>query len=99
MSLRSMLFIPLFMVAGACRAGDGVPSGANDCPPLMTERECTDYANTLERLQPGDEREAFLLAHARLMLEREKACSCARHLETLARAIPARPVEATRMRF
>jgi hypothetical protein len=94
-----MLFIPLILAAGACRAGDGVPSGANDCPPLMTERECTDYANTLERLQSGVEREAFLLAHARLMREREKACSCARHLETRALAIPSRPVEATRMRF
>ena len=99
MFLRSMLFIPLFLAASACRAGDGVPSGTHVCPPLMTERECTDYANTLGRLQPGVERETFLLAHARLMREREKACSCARHLETLARAIPARPVEATRMRF
>lgn len=99
MFLRSMLFIPLILAAGTCRAGDGVPSGANDCPPLMTERECTDYANTLERLQPGVERETFLLTHARLMREREKACSCARHLETLARATPSRPIETTGMRF
>lgn len=99
MFLRSMLFIPLILAAGTCRAGDGVPSGANDCPPLMTERECTDYANTLERLQSGVEREAFLLAHARLMREREKACSCARQLETLVRATPSRPIEVTRMRF
>ena len=99
MFLRSMLFIPLFLAAGVCRAGDGVAGGTNDCPPLMTERECTDYANTLGRLQSGVEREDFLLAHARLMREREKACSCARHLETLARATPSRPIEATGMRF
>ncbi len=99
MFLRSMLFIPLFLVTWGSRALAGVTDGTDACPPLMTERECADYASTLERLQPGADRDAFLLAHARLMDERKKTCSCTRHLETLARKSPSRTVETGRVSF
>jgi len=101
MNLRSLMFI--------LALGINVPSGAGElpapveagmvCPPLMTEKECTDHAHTLSRLPPGGEREAYLVAHTELMREREKACSCSNYLLAALRSAPVSHPAAHRNRF
>jgi hypothetical protein len=92
MNLRSLMFI--------LALGINAPSGAGMvCPPLMTEKECTDHAHTLSRLPPGEEREAYLVAHAKLMREREKACSCSNYHLAALRSAPVSHPAALRNRF
>jgi hypothetical protein len=88
--LNALLLISA-LVPGVAGAGDAQAlSGDSVCPPLMTERECTAFINTLASLPAGGERDMFLLAHDRLMREREKACSCGRLQEAGVRASSAR---------
>lgn len=46
------------------------------CPLLMTPAECGQHLETLQRLSPGQAREAYLAGHHALMLDREAACRC-----------------------
>jgi hypothetical protein len=77
----------LAMMALACSAsmaGDAqrLMGGENGCHLFMTDRECADHIAALARLSPGDERNAYLLAHRQLLREREKACACSRNIDS-----------------
>jgi hypothetical protein len=46
------------------------------CHMLMTQQECTQFRATLAKLPAGPARNRMLEGNARLIKEREAACSC-----------------------
>jgi len=48
------------------------------CHRLMTEKECDEHKAQLAQLPRGEARGRYLEEHARLLREREAACSCTR---------------------
>ena len=101
MDLRLLWLVQGLALSTISVAGDLPAPAETDfvCPPLMTEKECTDYAHTLTRLPAGSERTVYLAAHAELMREREKACSCSQSFGAMARVAPASLQAVPRYRF
>jgi len=101
MNLRSLMFILSLAIHAPGGAGDLPPPAEADsvCPALMTEKECADHAHALSRLSRGGAREAYLVAHAEMMREREKACACANYQISGVRTAPVSHAAANRNRF
>jgi hypothetical protein len=79
--MPALALTALASTASLVRAAEVAGGEHANCHALMTKKECVKHASTLARLPAGAERDGYLLAHDRMLRDRETACACSRNVE------------------